>query len=70
LNERTLALHGARVSVPTYERRALRPGVVHIGVGAFHRSHQDGNVRIDYTQEAMAAYLQYLATVDPLEGGQ
>jgi len=40
LNERTLALHGARVSVPTYERRALRPGVVHIGVGAFHRSHQ------------------------------
>ena len=28
------------VSVPTYDRTALRPGVVHIGVGGFHRAHQ------------------------------
>src|SRR3954462_7802746 len=40
LNERTLALHAARVSVPAYDRGALARGVVHIGVGSFHRSHQ------------------------------
>jgi mannitol 2-dehydrogenase len=27
-------------SVPGYDRAALRPGIVHIGVGGFHRSHQ------------------------------
>jgi mannitol 2-dehydrogenase len=30
----------ARVSAPRYDRRALRPGVVHLSVGSFHRSHQ------------------------------
>ncbi len=40
LNERTLPHHAARVSVPTYDRGALTPGVVHISVGSFHRSHQ------------------------------
>jgi fructuronate reductase/mannitol 2-dehydrogenase len=29
-----------QVSVPSYDRTALRPGIVHIGVGGFHRSHQ------------------------------
>jgi len=28
------------VSIPTYDRWALRRGVVHISVGSFHRSHQ------------------------------
>lgn len=28
------------VSFPTYDRAALTPGIVHIGVGAFHRAHQ------------------------------
>lgn len=28
------------VAAPGYDRRALRPGVVHIGVGGFHRAHQ------------------------------
>ena len=28
------------VTVPTYDRNALTPGVVHIGVGGFHRAHQ------------------------------
>jgi hypothetical protein len=37
-------------------------------LGGFHRSHQDGNIRIDYIQEAICTYLQYLATVDPVEG--
>jgi mannitol 2-dehydrogenase len=27
-------------SIPGYDRAALRPGIVHIGVGGFHRSHQ------------------------------
>jgi mannitol-1-phosphate/altronate dehydrogenase len=40
LDTRTLVHHAARVSVPTYDRRALECGVVHIGVGSFHRSHQ------------------------------
>ncbi|HYH53443.1 MAG TPA: mannitol dehydrogenase family protein [Solirubrobacterales bacterium] len=29
-----------RPRVPSYDRTALRPGIVHIGVGGFHRSHQ------------------------------
>ncbi len=28
------------VSVPTYDRSRVRTGIVHLGVGAFHRSHQ------------------------------
>jgi mannitol 2-dehydrogenase len=32
---------GARMSVaqPAYDRKALRPGIVHIGLGNFHRAH-------------------------------
>jgi mannitol-1-phosphate/altronate dehydrogenase len=40
LRTRTLAHHSRRVSVPTYDRAALSPSVVHISVGSFHRSHQ------------------------------
>jgi len=46
-----LALLGSElpgVSLPTYDPRALAPGVVHLGVGNFHRAHQ-------------AAYLDELA---------
>ena len=28
------------ISKPTYDRRALTPGIVHIGLGNFHRAHQ------------------------------
>ena len=28
------------VSQPTYNRKLLKPGIVHIGLGAFHRAHQ------------------------------
>lgn len=31
---------GGVVSVPTYDRAALECGIVHLGVGNFHRSHQ------------------------------
>src|SRR5919107_1651133 len=40
LNESTLHRHARRAAVPTYDRSRLRPGVVHIGVGGFHRAHQ------------------------------
>jgi len=40
LRDDTLRHHARRVSVPAYDRAALQPGVVHISVGSFHRSHQ------------------------------
>ncbi len=40
LNEKTLAEIGAAVPVPTYDRAAVRVGIVHLGVGGFHRAHQ------------------------------
>ncbi len=40
LTDRTLRRHARAVAVPSYDRSALTPGVVHLGVGAFHRSHQ------------------------------
>jgi mannitol 2-dehydrogenase len=36
----TLPSFAGRVSVPTYDRSRVRPGIVHLGVGAFHRAHQ------------------------------
>ena len=32
-------------------------------LGAFHASHQDGNLRLDYTQHPLCAMVQYLDTV-------
>ncbi len=40
LSEKTLPEVGGRVPVPTYDRSQLRSGIVHIGVGGFHRAHQ------------------------------
>jgi mannitol 2-dehydrogenase len=40
LNEQTLAQLNPRVSVPGYDRRRVTTGIVHLGVGNFHRSHQ------------------------------
>lgn len=40
LRNATLHLHSERLTVPTYDRSALTPSVVHIGVGGFHRAHQ------------------------------
>ena len=40
LTDATLALHGRQLSVPTYDRSALTPAVVHFSVGGFHRAHQ------------------------------
>ncbi|WP_347059716.1 mannitol dehydrogenase family protein [Blastococcus sp. HT6-30] len=40
LTDATLPLHEAQLSVPTYDRSALTPAVVHFSVGGFHRAHQ------------------------------
>jgi mannitol 2-dehydrogenase len=40
LTEDTLAQLSADVSLPRYDRRRVTTGIVHIGVGSFHRSHQ------------------------------
>jgi mannitol 2-dehydrogenase len=40
LDARHLPEIGARVPVPAYDRGAVSTGIVHLGVGGFHRSHQ------------------------------
>ncbi|SDS63510.1 fructuronate reductase [Friedmanniella luteola] len=40
LRDRNLPRLAARVEVPGYRRDQLRTGVVHLGVGSFHRAHQ------------------------------
>ncbi len=40
----------AGVRQPSYDRRELKPGIVHIGLGAFHRAHQ-----AVFTQRALEA---------------
>ena len=40
LTEKTLTRLNAAVAVPRYGRRDVSTGIVHIGVGNFHRSHQ------------------------------
>ncbi|WP_419909516.1 mannitol dehydrogenase family protein [Hoeflea sp.] len=40
LSQETLEALLPEVAVPGYERSALTPGILHIGVGNFHRAHQ------------------------------
>ena len=40
LNARTLKYWSDRLAVPAYDRNLVTPGVVHFGVGGFHRAHQ------------------------------
>jgi len=40
LSNRALARLAGRVPVPTYDRQAVTAGIVHFGVGGFHRAHQ------------------------------
>ena len=41
LSDQTLvALSAPRSATPSYDRAAVTPGIVHLGVGAFHRAHQ------------------------------
>ncbi|MCB1841742.1 MAG: mannitol dehydrogenase family protein [Halioglobus sp.] len=50
LHPDTLATLSPEVQTPAYDRRALRPGILHLGIGAFHRAHQ-----AVYTDDALAA---------------
>src|SRR5674476_391226 len=40
LNADALASFAETLPTPTYDRRRVRTGIVHIGVGGFHRAHQ------------------------------
>ena len=40
LRQRNITQIGSQILVPTYERRTLHSGIVHVGVGGFHRAHQ------------------------------
>ena len=40
LNARTLKYWSDRLALPAYDRNLVTPGVVHFGVGGFHRAHQ------------------------------
>src|SRR5438874_9305866 len=40
LHARTLAYWSGRLPTPAYDRALVTPGVVHFGVGGFHRAHQ------------------------------
>jgi mannitol 2-dehydrogenase len=40
LSSHTLPSLAGSLPVPSYDRSSLRAGIVHLGVGAFHRSHQ------------------------------
>lgn len=59
------------VTVPTYDRSAITPGIVHLGVGAFHRAHQaplvdDCLSRGEHTWGIVAASLRSTETRDAL----
>ncbi|MGV1868399.1 mannitol dehydrogenase family protein [Rhizobium sp. VS19-DR96] len=47
LNAQTILPEG--VQAPGYNRSSLKPGIVHLGIGAFHRAHQ-----AVYTDDALA----------------
>ncbi|BFM19525.1 mannitol dehydrogenase family protein [Gilvimarinus japonicus] len=40
LNNQTLATAAQVASTPSYDRASARAGIVHLGIGAFHRAHQ------------------------------
>jgi mannitol 2-dehydrogenase len=40
LNQASLSLLPGNIRIPKYDRPQITNGIVHIGVGGFHRSHQ------------------------------
>lgn len=40
LSDKTLPRLPAAIERPAYDRATIRPGIVHLGIGAFHRAHQ------------------------------
>ena len=39
LSEKTLHDVGPQIGLPSYDRSTVKPGIVHFGVGNFHRVH-------------------------------
>ena len=50
LHPENLGQLAADVQLPPYRREELRPGILHLGLGAFHRAHQ-----AVFTEDAIAA---------------
>lgn len=50
LSPTTIAALPPEVTRPAFDRASLHPGILHLGVGAFHRCHQ-----ADFTDDAIAA---------------
>ncbi|MEO9474722.1 MAG: mannitol dehydrogenase family protein [Cyclobacteriaceae bacterium] len=40
LNQNAISSIKKSIKVPSYDRKALKSGIVHVGVGGFHRAHQ------------------------------
>lgn len=53
LSPSSLGALDPRIAIPTYDRRGLGGGIVHIGVGGFHRAHQ-----ADYLDDLCTAGLR------------
>ena len=71
LNEATLADLPPSIQRPRYDRSAVTTGIVHLGVGAFHRAHQavytDDVLARDPRWGIVAASLRSPDTYDALE---
>ncbi len=67
----TLATLPETIARPAYDRSALTPGIVHLGIGAFHRAHQavtvDQTLAADPSWAIVAASLRSTATRDALK---
>jgi fructuronate reductase len=50
LSNSTLQALPGSVAIPRYDRDRIVPGIVHLGVGAFHRAHQAA-----YVDDCLAA---------------
>jgi len=55
LSQSSLTQASGAVALPAYDRSAVTPGIVHIGIGAFHRAH-------------MASYVDAVLGTDPSWG--
>ncbi len=70
LSNATLSRLPPAVARPAYDRSAITPGVVHLGIGAFHRAHQapviDDLLAADPSWGIVAASLRSPATRDAL----
>ena len=71
LGRSTLATLPEAVARPAYDRSALTAGIVHLGIGAFHRAHQavtvDDVLATDPAWAIVAASLRSPATRDALK---